>query len=67
MCRGAERSGRTRQRLGCPRNPGTAGAIFKSVAEGYPFMEIREVFGLTLQQLMAILQFAAEGCDASRS
>src|SRR5271157_59080 len=35
--------------------------IFKSVAEGYPFMEIQEVFGLTLQQLMAILQFAAEG------
>ena len=34
--------------------------IFKSVAEGYPFMEIQEVFGLTLQQLMAILQFAAE-------
>ena len=36
-------------------------SIFKSVAEGYPFMEIQEVFGLTLQQLMAILQFAAEG------
>jgi len=35
--------------------------IFKSVAEGYPFVEIQEVFGLTLQQLMAILQFAAEG------
>jgi uncharacterized protein (DUF433 family) len=35
--------------------------IFKSVAEGYPFMEIQQVFGLTLQQLMAILQFAAEG------
>jgi len=35
--------------------------IFKRVAEGYPFLEIQEVFGLTLQQLMAILQFAAEG------
>ena len=36
-------------------------AIFKRVAEGYPFVEIQELFGLTLQQLMAILQFAAEG------
>jgi len=35
--------------------------IVKSVAEGYPFTEIQEVFGLTLQQLMAILQFAAQG------
>ncbi len=41
--------------------------IFKSVAEGYPFMEIQEVFGLTLQQLMAILQFAAEGAAPPRS
>src|SRR5208337_2324586 len=44
-------------------------AIFKKVAEGYPFVEIQEVFGLTLQQLMAILQFAAEGAalaDAER-
>ena len=36
-------------------------AIFKRVAEGYPFIEIQQAFGLTLQQLMAILQFAAEG------
>jgi len=36
-------------------------AIFKSLAQGYPFGEISEVFGLTLQQLMAVLQFAAEG------
>jgi len=35
--------------------------ILKRAAEGYPFLEIQEVFGLTLQQLMAILQFAAEG------
>ena len=39
--------------------------IFKSVAEGYPFIEIQEVFGLTLEQLMAILQFAAEGAAAA--
>ncbi len=39
-------------------------SIFKSVAEGYPFVEIQEVFELTLQQLMAILQFAAEGAAA---
>ncbi len=36
-------------------------AIFKRVAEGYPFLEIQETLGLTLQQLMAVLQFAAEG------
>lgn len=35
--------------------------IFRKVAEGYPFMEIQQTFGLSLQQLMAILQFAAEG------
>ena len=36
-------------------------AILKSLAQGYPFGEILEVFGLTLQQLTAVLQFAAEG------
>jgi hypothetical protein len=29
--------------------------VFKRVAQGYPFVEIQQVFGLTLQQLMAIL------------
>ena len=35
--------------------------IFKRVAQGYPFIEIQQVLGLTLEQLMAVLQFAAEG------
>ena len=39
--------------------------IFKSVAEGYPFVEIQQVFGLTLKQLLAILQFAAKGAPAA--
>jgi uncharacterized protein (DUF433 family) len=39
--------------------------IFKRVAQGYPFIEIQQVFGLTLEQLMAILQFAAEGASLS--
>ena len=35
--------------------------IFQSVADGHPFLEIAEVFEITLRQLVAILQFAAEG------
>jgi uncharacterized protein (DUF433 family) len=35
--------------------------IFNRLAQGYPFIEIQEAFGLGLQQLLAILQFAAEG------
>jgi len=33
----------------------------ESVADGHPFLEIARVFELTLQQLIAVLQFAAEG------
>jgi hypothetical protein len=35
--------------------------ILAAVAEGHPFAEIAEVHEINLQQLMAILQFAAEG------
>ena len=35
--------------------------VLHAVAEGHPFLEIAEVYGLTLQQLIAVLQFAAEG------
>jgi len=35
--------------------------VLESVADGQPFLEIARVFEITLQQLMAILQFAAEG------
>jgi uncharacterized protein (DUF433 family) len=38
--------------------------IFEAVAGDNPLPEIVEVYGLTLQQLMAILQFAAEGAAA---
>jgi Protein of unknown function (DUF433) len=41
-------------------------AIFDAVAKGEPFVEICEVFRITLQQLIAILQFAAEGLAAAR-
>ena len=34
--------------------------VLESVAEGQPFVGITEVFKLTLQQLIAVLQFAAE-------
>ena len=39
-------------------------AIFDAVAKGEPFVKICEVFEITLQQLIAILQFAAEGAAA---
>ena len=35
--------------------------IFEAVAGGNPLLEIAEVYELTLQQLVTILQFAAEG------
>jgi len=35
--------------------------IFEAVAGDNPLPEIAEVYGLTLQQLIAVLQFAAEG------
>ncbi len=34
--------------------------VLQSVADGHPFLEIAEVFEITLQQLIAVLQFAAE-------
>jgi uncharacterized protein (DUF433 family) len=34
--------------------------VLQSVADGHPFLEIAEVFEITLQQLIAIVQFAAE-------
>ncbi len=34
--------------------------ILQSIADGHPFLEIAEVFEITLQQLIAVLQFAAE-------
>jgi len=33
----------------------------ESVADGHPFLEIARVFEITLQQLITVLQFAAEG------
>jgi len=41
--------------------------IFQSVADGHPFLEIAEVFEITLRQLVAILQFAAEGAAPAGS
>ncbi len=35
-------------------------AILSAVAEGESFMEIADVFEITLRQLIAILQFAVE-------
>jgi hypothetical protein len=34
--------------------------VLQSVADGHPIVEIAEVFEITLQQLFAVLQFAAE-------
>ena len=39
--------------------------FLESVADGQPFMEIARVFEITLQQLIAVLQFAAEGAAPS--
>ena len=39
--------------------------ILHSVADGHPFLEIAEVFEITLQQLIAVLQFAAENTPSS--
>jgi len=39
----------------------TPAAILDAVAEGEPFVKIAEVFEITLQQLVAIVRFAAEG------
>ncbi len=36
-------------------------AILDAVAAGEPFVNITEIFEISLQQLIAILQFAAEG------
>ena len=33
--------------------------VLQSVADGQPFLEIAEVFEITLQQLLAVVQFAA--------
>ena len=41
--------------------------IFEAVAGGNPLPQIAEVYGLTLQQLMTLLQFAAEGAARSSS
>lgn len=42
-------------------------AILDAVAEGEPFVEIAEVFEITLQQLVGVLQFAAEGAASAGS
>ena len=34
--------------------------VLHSIADGHPFLEIAEVFEITLPQLIAVLQFAAE-------
>ena len=39
--------------------------VLHAVTEGHPLLEIAQVFELTLQQLVAVLQFAAEGTVAS--
>ena len=41
--------------------------IFEAVAGGNPPPEIAEVYGLTMQQLLALLQFAAEGAASPAS
>jgi len=38
--------------------------VLESVGEGHPFMEIAEVFEITLPQLIAVLQYAVEGLTA---
>ena len=38
--------------------------VLHSVADGHPFLEIAEVFEITLQQLIAVLQFAAENAPS---
>ena len=37
------------------------GHVLQSIGDGHPLLEIAEVFELTLQQLVAVLQFSAEG------
>jgi hypothetical protein len=34
--------------------------VFEAVSQGHPLTEIAEVYGLSPQQLMTLLQFAAE-------
>jgi hypothetical protein len=41
--------------------------VFEAVAQGNSLSEIAEVYGLTLQQLMTLLQFAAEGAPPPAS
>ena len=41
--------------------------VLQSVAAGHPFVKIAEVFQLTLRQLVAVLQFAAEGAAPAPS
>ena len=36
------------------------GHVLQSIADGHPLLEIAEVFELSLQQLVAVLQFSAE-------
>jgi hypothetical protein len=40
--------------------------VLQSVADGQPFLEIAEVFEITLQQLLEVLQFAAAGAAPAR-
>ena len=61
---GAERTGKEGQCLGCGTRAPLA-EVLESVADGQPFLEIAKVFELTLQQLIAVLQFAAESAAAS--
>jgi len=51
--------------LGCPWNSRALAEVLESVADGHPFLEIAKVFEITLQQLIAVLQFAAENAPPS--
>jgi len=39
--------------------------VLHAVAEGHPFLEIAKVFEITLQQLIAVLRFAAENAASA--
>ena len=41
--------------------------VFEAIAQDHPLPEIADVFGLSTQQLVTLLQFAAEGAARAAS
>ena len=41
--------------------------VLQSVADGHPFLDIAEVFEITLPQLIDVMQFAAENAAPAAS